>query len=76
MRRLDASSLESTILCYGADFYTQRPIDRPDAHVVHPPNHLTSISFLTHWFTFVKYTPHVIVFIKGPVDAAKEESIA
>jgi glycosyltransferase involved in cell wall biosynthesis len=66
-RRLDASNAECTILCYGADFYSQRLTDRPGVHVA-TPSTATPKSVLSYWLTFLKFRPHVVVFSKGSVD--------
>ncbi len=68
VRRLDASSVHCTILCYGPNFYSQRLLDRPDVHVV-PSTQVTSRTFFSYWFRFLAFRPHVIVFVKGSVDA-------
>ncbi len=68
VRRLDACRVDCTILCYGIDFYTKRLLDRPDVRVV-TPNQVTPRTLFTYWFTFLKFRPHVIVFVKGSVDS-------
>jgi glycosyltransferase involved in cell wall biosynthesis len=68
VRRLDSSSLESTILCYGPDFYGKRLSDRPDVRVI-TQNRSRSQTLFSYWLTFTELTPHVIVFVKGNVDS-------
>jgi glycosyltransferase involved in cell wall biosynthesis len=68
VRRLPDSTIECIILCYGPDFYTQRPGDLPGAWVV------TRLwekcrNFRSYCVAFAKLKPSVIVFVKGCLDS-------
>jgi glycosyltransferase involved in cell wall biosynthesis len=68
IRRLDASSVECTILCYGPDVYSRRLGDRPDVRVL-TPSRGRPHTFFWSWLTFVRLKPHVTVFVKGSIDS-------
>jgi glycosyltransferase involved in cell wall biosynthesis len=68
VRRLDASSVHCTILCYGTDVYSRRLGDRPDIQVLTPSRGRPYNCFRS-WLTFVRLKPHVIVFVKGSIDS-------
>jgi glycosyltransferase involved in cell wall biosynthesis len=64
VRRLDPSSVASTILCFGPDFYSQRLKDRPDVRVV-VANKSRVPTLLSYRRAFLNLAPDVIVFEKA-----------
>ncbi len=64
VRKLDSSSLECTILCYGPDFYSLRLKDHPNVRIVTRVRNRSQTLF-SYWLAFARLKPHVILFEKG-----------
>jgi glycosyltransferase involved in cell wall biosynthesis len=67
VQRLDSYNVDSTILSYGKDFYSQYLSERPDVRVI--TSNRARQTFFSYWRAFVKLKPHVIVFVKGSIDS-------
>lgn len=67
LSRLDASAVEPVILCYGAEFYTERLTAAQHLWVrcVSRPRRTGLIGFLAYWREFITRRPDVVVFVNG-----------